>query len=33
VLDWAWRADRPWFVQAQRLIEQVLDGARMELPG
>jgi aminoglycoside phosphotransferase (APT) family kinase protein len=33
VLDWTWRADRPWFVQAQRLIGQVLDGARMELPG
>jgi aminoglycoside phosphotransferase (APT) family kinase protein len=33
VLDWAWRADRPWFVQAQRLIEQVLGGVRMRLPG
>ncbi len=33
VLGWAWRADRPWFAQAQRLIEQVLDGARMHLPG
>jgi len=33
VLGWAWRADRPWFAQAHRLIEQVLDGARMRLPG
>jgi hygromycin-B 7''-O-kinase len=33
VLEWAWRADRPWFVQAQRLIQQVLDGERMRLPG
>jgi hygromycin-B 7''-O-kinase len=33
VLDWAWRVDQPWFVQAQRLIEQVLDGVRMRLPG
>jgi aminoglycoside phosphotransferase (APT) family kinase protein len=33
VLGWARRADRPWFAQAQRLIEQVLDGARMRLPG
>jgi hygromycin-B 7''-O-kinase len=33
VLDWAWRADRPWFVQAQWLIGQILDGARLRLPG
>jgi aminoglycoside phosphotransferase (APT) family kinase protein len=33
VLDWAWRADRPWFVQAQWLIGQVLDGARLRLGG
>ena len=33
VLGWAWRADRPWFVQAQWLIGQVLDGARLRLPG
>jgi hypothetical protein len=33
VLAWAWQADRPWFVQAQRLIAQVLDGVRMRLPG
>jgi aminoglycoside phosphotransferase (APT) family kinase protein len=33
VLGWAWWADRPWFVQAQRLIEQVLDGVRMRLSG
>jgi hypothetical protein len=31
VLDWAWRCDRSWVVQAQWLIEQVLDGARMRL--
>jgi aminoglycoside phosphotransferase (APT) family kinase protein len=33
VLDWAWRSDRPWFVQAQRLVQQLLDGARMRPPG
>jgi hypothetical protein len=32
VLDWAWRSDRSWVVQAQCLIGQVLDGAGVRLP-
>jgi aminoglycoside phosphotransferase (APT) family kinase protein len=32
VLCWAYQADREWFVQAQWLIEQVLEGVRMRLP-
>jgi hypothetical protein len=32
VLDWAWGATGHGFVQAQCLIEQVLDGAGVRLP-
>src|SRR6266487_817128 len=31
VLDWTYQADPEWFVQAQWLIEQVLDGVRLRL--
>jgi aminoglycoside phosphotransferase (APT) family kinase protein len=31
VLGWAYEADREWFAQAQRLIEQVLAGGRLRL--
>src|SRR6266508_789247 len=31
VLGWAYQADREWFAQAQRLIEQVLAGGRPRL--